>query len=136
MKKLILVAAMVAVTAPAMAGDVGVSISINQPGLYGQINIGEVPQPPQLIYTQPVIVQQDVRFAADPIYLHVPPGQEKHWGKHCAQYNACGRPVYFVRDDWYSREYAPRHQQRGADHRDDESHGHGKEHGHGHDHDD
>lgn len=135
MKRLILVAAMVAVAAPAMAGDVGVSISIGQPGFYGQINIGAVPQPPQLIYTQPVIVQQDVRFAAEPIYLHVPPGHEKHWGKHCAQYNACGRPVYFVRDDWYSREYAPRQQQSGDDHRDDEGHGRGRGHGHGHGHD-
>jgi hypothetical protein len=27
-----------------------------------------------------------------------------------AEYNACGRPVYFVRDDWYQREYVPRYQ--------------------------
>ncbi len=37
------------------------------------------------------------------------PGHEKHWRKHCAQYNACGRPVYFVRDDWYNNEYVPRY---------------------------
>lgn len=134
MKKLTLAAALVAVAAPAMAGDVGVSISINQPGLYGQINIGEVLQQPQLIYTQPIVIQQDARYIGEPIYLHVPPGHEKHWGKHCAQYSACGRPVYFVRDDWYNREYVPRHQQGGDDHRDGEGHGDGKEHGHGHGH--
>ncbi|MEP6885299.1 MAG: hypothetical protein ABJC66_11165 [Gammaproteobacteria bacterium] len=136
MKTLILVAALVAVAAPAMAGDVGVAISINQPGFYGQINIGDVPQPPQLIYTQPLIIQRDATYAVEPIYLHVPPGHEKHWAKHCAQYNACGRPVYFVRDDWYTREYAPRHQPRRDDKRDDEGHEHGKKHGHGHGHDD
>ena len=85
---------------PAFAGDVGVSISLGQPGFYGSIDIGNVPQP-QLIYSQPLVIQRVPEFAsAPPIYLHVPPGHEKHWSKHCAQYNACGRPVYFVRDDW------------------------------------
>ena len=150
MNKLILGAALIATSAPVMAGDVGVSITLNQPGLFGQINIGEVAQqPPQLIYAQPVIIQRDSRYGAEPIYLHVPPGHEKHWDMHCAQYNACGRPVYFVRDDWYNREYVPRHQQHGdhhdddghrhdGDHRDDDGHGNGKDHDHdrGHDHDD
>ena len=25
----------------------------------------------------------------------------RHWRKHCARYDACGRPVYFVQEDWY-----------------------------------
>jgi hypothetical protein len=41
----------------------------------------------------------------------VTPGHEKH----CAQYNACGRPVYFVRDDWHYNEYVPRHRHGGDD---------------------
>jgi hypothetical protein len=56
--------------------------------------------------------------------LHVPPGHEKHWSKHCAQYNACGRPVYFVRDEWYNNEYVPHYR-----------HAHDNDHGHGHGHD-
>ncbi len=31
--------------APAQATDVGVSIGINQPGIYGRIDIGRFPQP-------------------------------------------------------------------------------------------
>jgi len=44
---------------------------------------------------------------AAPIYLHVPPGHARHWARHCAQYNACGRPVYFVQDRWYNQVYVP-----------------------------
>lgn len=126
MKHLMLIGAVVAITTPAMAGDVGLTVSINQPGLYGQITIGDVQGPPQLIYARPVVILRGPEYASQPIYLHVPPGHEKHWSKHCAQYRACGRPVYFVRDDWYNREYAPRHKHRER----------GKDHGHEHGHDD
>jgi hypothetical protein len=116
----------------AIAGDVGVSINIGEPGFYGRIDIGNFPQP-QLIYPQPVVIQRTPEFvSAPPIYLHVPPGHEKHWSKHCAQYNACGRPVYFVRDDWYNKEYAPRYR-RGGDHYQGEGHDAGHGHGEGHD---
>lgn len=141
MKKILCAALFGACAAPAFAADVGVSISIGQPGFYGQIDIGNVPQP-QLVYPQPVVIRRAPEFvSAPPIYLHVPPGHEKHWNKHCAQYNACGRPVYFVRDDWYNNEYVPRYQHGGGDH--DGGHGHGRGHdkdhdkdhdkGHGHD---
>ena len=43
-----------------------------------------------------------------PVYLRVPPGHAKNWGKHCQRYGACGVPVYFVRDDWYRDVYIPR----------------------------
>ena len=36
----------------------------------------------------------------------MPPGQAKKWSKHCGRYNACGRPVYFVKvngDDSFER---------------------------------
>jgi hypothetical protein len=119
----------------ALAGDVAVSITVGQPGFFGQINIGNIPQP-QIIYPQPVVVQQVPEFiSAPPIYLHVPPGHEKHWSKHCAQYNACGRRVYFVRDDWYNNEYVPRYQrEHGDDHGHGEVHVHGEGHDKGHDH--
>lgn len=131
MKNILCAALLVASAGPAFATDVGVSISLGQPGFYGQIDIGNVP-PPQLVYPQPVVVRQAPEFvAAAPIYLHVPPGHEKHWSKHCAQYNACGRPVYFVRDDWYNNEYVPRYQH-GDDDRGDHGHGRGHDRGHGH----
>jgi hypothetical protein len=120
-----------ALAAPAFATDVGVSITVGQPGFYGQLNIGNAP-PPQLIYAQPVVIQRSPEFvAAAPIYLHVPPGHEKHWSKHCAAYNACGRPVYFVKDDWYNNEYVPHYQHEHGDH----GHGHDHDHGHGDGHD-
>jgi hypothetical protein len=129
----ILTAGLIGICAgPVIAGDVGVSITVGQPGFFGQINIGNLPQP-QLVYPQPVVVQQAPEFiSAPPIYLHVPPGHEKHWSKHCAQYNACGRRVYFVRDDWYNNEYVPRYQHEHGAH--DHGEGHG-EHGHGEGHD-
>jgi hypothetical protein len=133
MKKILYTLLFGACAAPAFAADVGVSISIGEPGFYGQIDIGNVPQP-QLVYTQPVVIRRSPEFvSAPPIYLHVPPGHEKHWRKHCAEYNACGRPVYFVRDDWYNNEYVPRHRG-GGDH--DSGHGHGRGHDKGHGHDD
>jgi hypothetical protein len=70
-----------------------------------------------------------------PIYLRVPPGHAKHWSKHCREYNACGERVFFVQDNWYNREYAPRYQENhGGNHNNDR---HGKDRGdrgHGRDH--
>jgi len=79
--------------------DVGVSIGFSQPGVYGRIDIGTYPQP-QVIVAQPVIIQKPSRVPP-PVYLWVPPGHQKNWKKHCKEYNACGVPVYFVKDEWY-----------------------------------
>ena len=109
MKSVLLAAALTAtmVAAPAVATDVGVSVSVGQPGFYGRIDIGSFPRP-VLIYPQPIVIQPSPVVAwQQPIYLHVPPGHAKNWGKHCARYNACGQPVYFVQEDWYNSVYAP-----------------------------
>jgi hypothetical protein len=110
MKRIVPALAMFAMAAAAAAADVGVSVTVNQPGLYGRIDIGNLP-PPQVIFAQPMLVQPVVPGvpAPEPIYLHVPPGHEKHWRKHCAKYHACDRPVYFVHEDWYRDVYVPRH---------------------------
>ena len=93
----------------ALAADVGVSVNISQPGFYGRIDVGRVPQP-VVIYAQPVVIEQrPMRVMREPIYLRVPPGHEKHWDKNCRRYNACGQPVYFVQDSWYREVYAPRY---------------------------
>jgi hypothetical protein len=105
-----LFAVLAAFALPALATDVGVSVSIGQPGFYGQINIGNAP-PPVLVYPQPVVIHPvAVVQPVQPVYLHVPPGHAKNWGKHCAKYNACSRPVYFVKDDWYNNVYVPHYQ--------------------------
>jgi len=147
----ILAASLLAISASASA-QVGVSINIGEPGFYGRIDLGNV-APPPVVYAQPVIVQRPPRYVeAAPIYLRVPPGHQKHWEKHCMEYNACGQRVLFVKEDWYTNEYAPRYrQEHGRRDYDDRDHGrgdrdhdhdhdrdhddHGKGHGHGHDRD-
>ena len=106
----------------AAAADVAVSVQISQPGVYGRIDIGRFPQP-QLVVTQPVVIVRPavVQHRPEPVYMWVPPGHRKNWRKHCAGYNACGVPVYFVQDRWYDDHV--RHDLRGQD---DEHRGDGK----------
>ena len=89
------------------AADVDVRVILHgdvRPGVYGRVDIGRAPPPP-VVYTQPVIiVKEPRRVQSQPVYLHVPPGHAKNWKKHCHKYDACGRPVYFVR----SAEYEPK----------------------------
>jgi hypothetical protein len=122
MKRLLGLAALALLAGPALAADVGLSVNIGLPGAYGRVDIGGYPQP-QLLYPQPVYVQRDPsRAPPPPIYLHVPPDHARHWRRHCAEYGACGQPVYFVQDNWYRDVYSPRYQEmqrRGPDGRDD-----------------
>lgn len=119
MKRFLIAAAVAAatVTTPALAADVGVSISIGQPGFYGRLDIGDYPQP-QVIYRQPRVIERGVPADRPPVYLRVPPGHAKNWKKHCREYNACGERVFFVQDKWYNREYVPRYQEQHRDRRD------------------
>ena len=131
MKRFLIAIAVAAatVTTPALATDVGVSVSIGQPGFYGRIDIGDYPQP-RVLYRQPIIVER-VQVVRPPVYLRVPPGHAKNWKKHCREYNACGERVFFVHDDWYEREYVPLYQEKHRDRRDDD-HGKQKKNGNGH----
>lgn len=121
MKQLLIAAVVAAATAslcaPALAADVGVSLTYGEPGFYGRLDIGDYPQP-QVIYRRPVMIQR-VPVSRPPVYLRVPPGHAKNWRKHCGRYDACGERVYFVRDDWYNREYVPRYQEQHRERRDD-----------------
>ena len=127
MKRSLLTLIATLAVAPAFATDVNASIGISQPGFYGQINIGGFPRP-AVIYAEPVWIARPAKVVyVQPVYLRIPPGHEKHWKKHCAEYGACGRPVYFVREDWYQKEYLPRYRHRDYDERGD-SHKHGKGH--------
>ena len=105
MKTLALAATLAAAllgAAPAGATNVGISIDIAQPGVYGRIDIGRFPQP-QLVLPNPVVIGRPVIVQPEPVYLWVPPGHRRDWRRHCGRYNACGVPVYFVRHDWYDR---------------------------------
>jgi hypothetical protein len=92
----------------ALAADVGVSLSIGQPGFYGQVDIGNYPQP-RVIYRNPVLVRGG-SYNSTPVYLNVPRNHSRNWRRYCGRYNACGERVYFVQNDWYNREYVPRYQ--------------------------
>jgi len=122
-----------ALAGSAAAADVGVSVSISQPGVYGRVDIGRFPQP-QLVVQQPVIIRAPVAHqGVQPVYLWVPPGHRRNWRAHCAHYGACGVPVYFVRDDWYHQHVdGPGRRDEGRDERGggrEHDRGHGREHG-------
>ena len=72
-----------------------------RPGEYGRVDIGNA-SPPSVVYVRPLTVVRAPRAASStPLYLHVPPGHAKNWGKHCRKYDACSQPVYFVMSDEY-----------------------------------
>ena len=111
----------------AQAQNVSISATITGeivPGVYGHVVLGNRPPPP-LVYAQPVVavpvvVAQPVPM--EPLYLHVPPGHARNWRKHCHEYNACNRPVYFVRSAEYEPGYRP-------DRRKEHEHAHHDDHG-------
>jgi hypothetical protein len=110
MKK-ILLATLLGVTAfSASAANIGVGISVNvgDPNYYGSIDVGNYP-PPEVVNASPMVVQPSVGVALAPLYVHVPLAYSSNWRHYCGMYNACGRPVYFVRDSWYRQIYAPRY---------------------------
>lgn len=116
MERFLILAAAAAFAAPALAADVGVSVSIGQPGFYGRLDIGGYP-PPQVIYSQPMVVER-ISQNRPPVYIRVPPGHVRNWKKHCHEYNACGERVFFVQDKWYNNEYVPRYQKQHRNSRD------------------
>ena len=89
----------------ANAADIDLRVILSgevAPGVYGRVDFGTA-SPPPVLYTKPVVIVRQSGPPARPVYLHVPPGHARNWRKHCHRYDACGRPVYFVKSD----EYAP-----------------------------
>ena len=119
--------ALVAVVPLARAQNVSINATITGeivPGVYGRVVLGNR-APPPLVYAQPVVAVPVVvaePVPLQPLYLHVPPGHAKHWRKHCHEYNACNRPVYFVRSAEYEPGYRPERRQ-------EHEHGHHRDHG-------
>jgi hypothetical protein len=122
----VLAAMAAACAAPAWSAvDVGVGVTIREPGVYGRIEFGNFPPPP-VLYPQPVIIARPaVVVQQAPMYLYVPPGHAKNWGKHCGRYNACARQVYFVQENWVHERYEERH---GNGHGKNKNKGKGKKH--------
>ncbi len=127
----------------AHAGEPSVSVTVSgeiTPGVYGEVQIGNAP--PLLVYAQPLIISPRPHHdEGRPVYMHVPPGHAKHWARHCREYNACNRPVYFVRSAEYEPDYRNhrdemrgnehRDERRGDDRRDDGDRGEGRSRDHG-----
>jgi hypothetical protein len=115
----VLVAILIVSIDVSRAGDLDIHVILSgqvAPGVYGQVQLGNS-SPPPVVYAQPMIIEPQAS-PPPPVYLHVPPEHAKNWRKHCHEYHACNRPVYFVR----SAEYAP-----GYDHREREhDHDHGR----------
>ncbi len=112
----------------AQAADVGISLSVVQPGVYGRIDIG--PQyRPELVYAEPVWIERPSRVyrVPPPVYLYAPPHHVHDWRRYCSRYGACGQPVLFIEERWVQDWHEHRGWERG--------HGHGHRHGHGHGHD-
>jgi hypothetical protein len=139
MKRIVALAAGVAwalgaVGAAVAQTSVGVSIGINQPGVYGRIDIGNLPPPPVVVPQPVVVVPGPYVVERRPIYLYVPPDQQRDWRRYCGRYGACGQPVYFVREEWVRDRYEHEHpgwergRGRGHDKHGDRGNGRGKGH--------
>jgi hypothetical protein len=136
MKKLLVLSAFAIAAGMASAQtSVGVSIGINQPGVYGRIDIGNMPPPPVVVAQPVIIAPTPVAVYQRPVYLYVPPGHQKNWAKHCGRYAACGQPVYFVQERWVQErhDHYQREHGRGRGHDDHPGKGHGKGKGGKHD---
>ena len=71
-RHIVVALAVAAAVSPALAAtSVGVSVSVVQPGVYGRIDIGTVPQPPAVVYARPVIyAPPPVVVVQQPVYLY------------------------------------------------------------------
>src|SRR5476651_2148437 len=105
----VLVAILIVSNGVSRAGDLDIHVILSgqvAPGVYGQVQLGNS-SPPPVVYAQPMIIEPQAS-PPPPVYLHVPPGHAKNWRKHCHEYHACNRPVYFVRSREYEPDYAHR----------------------------
>lgn len=134
----IIPAALVFASFSAHAGLSVINLTVGgeiQPGVYGQVQIGNQPPPPVFLPKPTIVHRPATVVESAPIYLHVPPGHAKKWSKHCQKYNACDRPVYFVKSAEYEED--EQSDERGRmdkdrKHKDRHDEGRGDEHRKGH----
>ena len=105
MKRLLFAAALAATTFPALANDVGVSISIGQPGSYGRIDLGGYPQP-RVMFRAAMNRPQ--------IYMHVPPALPKT-GASTAVLTSPVENGSIFQNNWYERNFVSHYQAQNHD---------------------
>lgn len=92
----------------AQAGQPIINLNVGgelAPGVYGQVQFGNAPPPP-VVYAQPRVIVRDPRVEElEPMYLNVPPRHARNWRRYCREYDACNRPVYFVKSQEYELGY-------------------------------
>lgn len=96
------------------------------PGVFGQVQVGNAPPPP--VYNPQPIIVGNVIQGAPVIYMHVPEHEQRRWHEYCGRYNACGRPVHFVRVEDNNRWWEDRRSH--EDRRDENRHDNGEHRGH------
>jgi len=92
-----------------------VSVSIGEPGFFGRIDLGGGAPPPEVINTQAGDHRASLVYgqrAAD-LPARTARPRARLWAAIAPAYNACGQPVYFVRDDWYTNVYARHYREHG-----------------------
>ncbi len=109
--RLLIIAIWVLPPAIASAADAGLSLSIGQPGFYGEIYLDDAYPVPELVHPNPAIIYTPPNKVQQPIYLHIPQKHVKNWRRFCIQYRACDRPAYFVHEHWYNDVYIPYYNQ-------------------------
>jgi hypothetical protein len=107
----------------ANANDIGINVVLEgevKPGVYGRVELGRNSHP-DLVYAEPrvIVVEKDHHHHHhdEPVYLHVPPGHARNWGRHCHEYHACSRSVYFVMSDEYREKPKPKHHHHHKEHK-------------------
>jgi hypothetical protein len=135
MKKLLLLPILMLAGAANAVADVSVSIDFAQPGVYGHVDIGGLPAP-RLYFRDPLRISPvRIGVVLPPIYLYVPYDHARHWSRHCREYRACDRPVYFIHEAWYNDVYMPHHGHDEYRHRRDYRHEYDRDYRRRHDHD-
>jgi len=117
MKRIAAIALAACYAVPVLAqSNVGVSIGVIQPGVYGRIDIGNFPQPAVIFPQAIIIAPHPDTVHAQPAYLYVPPEHQKNWARYCNRYSACGQPVYFVQGRWVRARYEEQQNHEHNDH--------------------
>jgi hypothetical protein len=99
MQRFLFVAAVAAITVPALAANAGVSIQIGQPGFYGSIDIGGFPAATDLpAANRDPAVPGRVR---EPIYLHAAGLREEL--EQALPASTTLRPTGLLCDSWYNQ---------------------------------
>lgn len=83
-----------------------INISIGDSGYWGVLP-ALTGYRPEVWNNSPIVAIGTAVAGLSAIYLNVPDAERHDWKNHCRKYDACNRPVHFVKNDWYRDQYAP-----------------------------